>query len=202
MIKRLRISIADDDAFVRRYFEETLTDMGHEVVSVAENGRQLVQQCGEEKPELVISDIKMPEMDGIDAAIEISKQHSVPIILVSAHHDPDMIERVAASRIMGYLVKPIKRADLETAIALAWGRFETIEVLQDEWTRMHEKLKSRQVIEKAKALLMESAGLSSEHEALMQMERRASQTKSKLLDVARLILAAESPRELFENSDG
>ena len=192
MTQRLRISIADDDAFIRQYIEETLTDIGHEVVSIAENGRQLVEQSRKAKPDIIVSDIKMPEMDGIAAAIEISSVQSVPIILVSAHHDPDMIERVAASRVMGYLVKPIQRADLETAIALAWQRYQTIEILHDEWARMHEKLEARKVIDKAKAVLMKSAGLKNEAEALQRMEKQASDTKSKLVDVARFIVATES----------
>ena len=83
-----------------------------------------MEQCRATQPDLVITDIKMPDMDGIDAAVQIYRERPVPIILVSAYHDPELIERAEADHILGYLVKPIKQADLEPAIALALRRFE------------------------------------------------------------------------------
>lgn len=130
MTSMLRIVVADDEPDVREYFERVLRRLGHEVVGVAGDGKELLRICEEAKPDLVISDIKMPAMDGIDASIELYRRHPVAVILVSAHHESDMIERAVADHVQAYLVKPIKQADLEPAIALAWKRFQELESLR------------------------------------------------------------------------
>ena len=104
MTEKLRIAVADDEPDMQAYFEKMLPRMGHEVVSVAENGRQLVEHCRELHPDLVITDIKMPNMDGIEAGDEIYKLGTaIPIILVSAYHDQDLIDRAEADHAMAYL---------------------------------------------------------------------------------------------------
>jgi len=130
MTPSLRIAVADDEPDMREYFQKCLTRMGHRVIVVAQTGRELVEKCGETTPDLVITDIRMPDMDGIDAAVQIYRDHPVPVILVSAFHDSELIERAEADHILGYLVKPIRQADLEPVIALAIRRFEQIEALR------------------------------------------------------------------------
>ena len=103
--------------------------LGHQVVAVAKDGRELVEQCRTAHPDLVITDIKMPDMDGIDAATQIYRNGPIPVILVSAYHDPEFIRRAEADHILAYLVKPIKQADLEPAIAIAMRRFEQFQAL-------------------------------------------------------------------------
>jgi len=104
--------------------------MGHRVTSVAENGRELVEQCRRQRPDLVITDVKMPVMDGIEASIELNRDAPLPVVLVSAYHDADLIERAANDHVMAYLVKPVGRKDLEPAIALAMRRFEQFQELR------------------------------------------------------------------------
>ena len=104
-------------------FKKFLPRLGHTVVAVARNGRELVESCRTQQPDLVITDIKMPEMDGIDAAVQICQDRPIPVILVSAHKDNGLIERAETDHIMGYLVKPIKQADLAPTIAIAVRRF-------------------------------------------------------------------------------
>ena len=127
MTRALRIIVADDEPDMREYFQKCLTRLGHKVEAVAQNGRELIDFCRTRKPDLVITDIKMPEIDGIDAALQIHRERPVAIILVSAYHDPALIERAIEEPVLGYLVKPIKQADLEPAIALAMSRFEKAE---------------------------------------------------------------------------
>jgi response regulator NasT len=115
----LRIAVADDEPDVREYFERILPRMGHEVVAVAANGSDLVERCRQERPDLVITDIKMPDMDGIEAAAEICRETPVPVILVTGLQDRDHRERARQPHVRVYLVKPIKRADLEASIAAA-----------------------------------------------------------------------------------
>ena len=114
MIQSLRIAIADDEADIRQYFRRLLPRLGHQVVGEAENGRELVDLCRTGNPDLIITDIRMPEMDGIEAVCEISKTQSVPIIIVSSR-DPPVDKGQAA--IVAFLVKPISIADLQAAIA-------------------------------------------------------------------------------------
>jgi AmiR/NasT family two-component response regulator len=132
MNQSLRIAVADDEPDMRDYFQQVLPRLGHTVVGVAQNGRELVELCRSKSLDLVITDIKMPEMDGIDAAVQIYKENPVPVILVSAFNDTALIERAESDHIMGYLVKPIKQADLAPTIAIAVRRFEQFKTLRQE----------------------------------------------------------------------
>jgi two-component system, response regulator PdtaR len=196
MTRALRIAVADDELDMRDYFQQILPILGHEVVAVAQDGRELVEQCRELKPDLVITDIKMPDMDGIDAATQIYRNGPIPVILVSAYHDPEFIRRAEANHILAYLVKPIKQADLEPVIAIAIRRFEQFQDLRKEAADLKQALEDRKVIEKAKGLLMKKASLD-EHDAFRRLQRLASDKNKKLIEVAQMILMAE---EAFTSS--
>lgn len=131
MTRSLRIAVADDEADMRDWLRLALKRMGHEVVVVAANGRELLEACVRTRPDLVITDIKMDDMDGLEAAAELYRLAPVPIILVSAHYDPDLIDRAVADHVLNYLIKPIRQADLEPAIALAVRRFEQLQNPRD-----------------------------------------------------------------------
>jgi response regulator NasT len=126
----LRIVVADDEPDMRDYFRKMLPRLGHMVVAAVQTGPELVEQCRIHDPDLVMTDIQMPEQDGIDAARQIYQARPVPIILVSAHHDERLIERAEGEHILGYLVKPIKQADLQPAIAVAMRRFAQVRELE------------------------------------------------------------------------
>ena len=119
MTQTLRIAVADDELDVRDYYQKVLPRLGHQGVSAARTGRELVEQCLSSRPDLVITDIKMPDMDGIDAADLICRDVPIPFILVSAYHRPQLFERAKKDHILAYLVKPTKQADLKAAIAIA-----------------------------------------------------------------------------------
>ena len=112
----MRIAIADDEADIRQYFGRLLPRLGHDVVGQAKNGHELIELCRTERPDLVITDILMPEMGGLEAASEIGKAHNIPIIIVSSHDPP---EHDGNAEIIAFLVKPIRISDLEAAIAKA-----------------------------------------------------------------------------------
>jgi AmiR/NasT family two-component response regulator len=190
MSQSLRIAIADDEPDMRDYFQKSLHRLGHKVVAVAENGRQLVEQCRAVRPDLVITDIKMPDMDGIDAAVQIYKDRPVPVILVSAYHDAALLERAEADHILGYLVKPITQANLEPVIALSMRRFSQFEALRREATDLRQALEDRKVIEKAKGVLMKKVGLE-EQDAFRRLQKLASEKSRKLVEIANMILVAE-----------
>ena len=190
----LRIAVADDEPDMRDYFKKSLPRLGHQVVAVAQTGRELVEQCRATNPDLVITDIKMPDMDGIDAAIDIYQERPVPIILVSAYSDPELIARAEADHILGYLVKPIKQADLEPTIALAMRRFEQFEALRQEAADLRQALEDRKVIERAKGILMRRTG-SSEQEAYRILQRTSQDRSVPMIEIAKAVLASEPGSE-------
>jgi response regulator NasT len=190
MSTSLRIAVADDEPDMRDYFQKCLRRLGHQVVAVAQDGRELVERCRAARPDLVITDIKMPGLDGIDAAVAIYRERPVPIILVSAYHDAALIERAEADHVLGYLVKPIKQGDLEPVIALAMRRFEQFEALRREAADLRQALEDRKVIERAKGVLMTRGSLG-EQDAFRQLQELAGEKKCKLVEIAQQILRAE-----------
>ena len=190
MTRPLRIAVADDELDMRDYFRKILPVLGHEVVAAAQDGRELVERCRALRPELVITDIKMPDMDGIEAARRLYREAPIPVILVSAHHDPEYLERAEADHILAYLVKPIKQADLEPAIAIAMRRFEQFQELHKEAADLKQALEDRKTIEKAKGILMVKTGLG-EQDAFRRLQKLASDKNKKLVEIARIILTAE-----------
>jgi response regulator NasT len=190
MSRSLRIAVADDEPGMREYFQKILPRLGHQVVAVAATGRELVQHCQALHPDLVITDISMPDLDGIDAAQEIYRQDPVPVILVSAHHDAALIKRAEADHILAYLIKPIKQVDLEPAIAIALRRFEQFQDLRQEASDLRQALEDRKTIERAKGILMKKTGLD-EQEAFRRMQKLASAQNRKLVEIAHIILTVE-----------
>jgi response regulator NasT len=195
MNHNLRIAVADDELDMRDYLQKILPLLGHTVVSAARTGKELVDHCQRHKPDLVISDIKMPDMDGIDAATAIYKYQPVPVILVSAYHEAELIERAEADHILAYLVKPIKQADLEPAIALAMRRFAQFQDLRKEAADLRQALADRKIIERAKGVLMKRAGLD-EQDAFRRLQKLASEKNRKLVDIASMIVTADEALDL------
>lgn len=190
MNRSLRIVIADDECDMREFLVESLTHLKHEVVAVAETGRQLIENCRLQRPDLVITDIKMPDCDGIQAAMQIYRDTPIPVVLVSAFHDDELIYRAEADHIMAYLVKPIKAADLEPAIAIAMRRFEQFQELRRQASDLQQALADRKTIERAKGILMKVAGMD-EAEAFRRLQKLASDHNKKLVEVANMIVFSE-----------
>lgn len=190
MNRSLRIAVADDEADMQDFFRMILPRLGHTVVAVAKTGAELVEHCRTSHPELVITDIKMPDMDGIEAAAKLYRQNPVPVILVSAYNDPEFIRRAEADHVLAYLIKPIKAADLEPAIAIAMRRFEQFQALRKEAADLKQALEDRKTIERAKGILMKKAGLD-EHDAFRRLQKLASDKNKKLIEIAQVILTAD-----------
>jgi two-component system, response regulator PdtaR len=194
MSRSLRIAVADDERDMRDYYQKILPLLGHEVVAVAETGQELVTKCKTAHPDLVITDIKMPDIDGIDAASQICRAGPIPVILVSAYHDPELVKRAEADHILAYMIKPIKQSDLEPTIAIAMRRFEQFQELRKETSNLKQALEDRKVIEKAKGILMKKANLD-EHDAFRRLQKLASDKNRKLIEIAQIILTAEEALE-------
>jgi response regulator NasT len=191
MSEPLRIAIADDELDMRDYFARILPQMGYRVVVVASTGKELLSLCRNTPPDLVITDIKMPDLDGIDAAIQLYRERPVPVILVSAYHDAELIKRAEADDyIMGYLVKPLKHADLGPAISVTMRRFAQFQSLRQEANQLRQALEDRKLIERAKGILMKRGSLD-EPTAFRRLQKAASDRNLKLVEVARMIITAE-----------
>ncbi len=193
----LRVAVADDERDMREFLQEALPRLGHEVVAVAETGKELVERCREAQPDLIITDILMPELDGIQAVQEVSRDKPVPVILVSAHHDAELVVRAGTGHVMAYLLKPVREADLSTAIYLAVLRFEHFQKLVKEAAGLRQAMEDRKLIERAKGILMKRARVD-EPEAFRRLQRLASDKNKKLVEIAQTILLAE---EAFQPQD-
>jgi response regulator NasT len=189
MNRSLRIAVADDECVMREYLQGLLTRLGHRV-EAAEDGRQLVELCRAAAPDLIITGIKMPDLDGLVAAGEVNKEREVPVILVSAHHDAELRARARQGTVMAYLVKPVKQADLESAIDLAMTRFEQFQAVRQEAATLRQALEDRKVLERAKGVVEKRMDVD-EQEAFRRMKRLASTENRKLSEVAQKVLAAE-----------
>lgn len=197
MTEPLRIVIADDEAPLLQDLEETLRDMGHQVVGSARTGKELVSHCADTSPDLVITDIKMPDMDGLEAANRICAARPVPIVIVSAYHDPEYIERASREHVLAYLVKPITDDNLMASITIAMGRFRELQALLTETESMKRALEERKLIERAKGILMTRAALS-EPDAFRRLQDLASTKHEKMAQIARGIITAD---EAFQSND-
>jgi response regulator NasT len=195
----LRIAVADDEPEVRQFFEELLPPLGHEVVTVAETGRQLVERCRSSRPDLVITDIRMPDMDGIEAAEEINRQQPVPVILVTGHHEADLLARASNDHIMAYLSKPAKPADLQAAISLAMLRFGHLQTLRLEASSLRQLLEDRKIVERAKGVVMKRLSLD-ETEAFGRLRKLSSNTNRKLVEVAQSVLDSNEVFQTLERT--
>lgn len=186
---RLRVALADDEPEVRTTLAKMLEALGHEVAFAAATGRELVDHCLASPVDLVMTDIRMPDMDGLEAADVIYQKVRTPVILLSGHCDKELIERAEETHVFAYLVKPISQMQLGPAIALASRRFEEFQELQQEANDLRQALADRKLIERAKGLLMKHLNVE-EQEAFRRLQKLASSKNKKLIEIAEMVLTA------------
>jgi len=186
----LRILIADDESIRLLSLGSQLAALGHQVVAEATRGDEAVQLAARHLPDLAILDIKMPVMDGIEAAERITQARPIPIILLTAYSEAQLVERAARANISAYLMKPVAEDDLLPAITLALTRFKEFESLRREVADLREALEARKVVEKAKGILMRRLDLS-EEEAFKRLQKQSQDTNRKLTEVAEAIVMAD-----------
>ncbi|MCX7839126.1 MAG: response regulator [Anaerolineae bacterium] len=189
-MESLRILIADDESLRVMSLKGQLETLGHKVVAEASNGKEAVRLAEELRPDLAILDIKMPEMDGIEAARQITATRPIPIILLTAYSERELAERAASANVSAYLMKPISEQDLLPAIALAVSRFKEFQALHQEVDNLREALETRKLVERAKGILMRRLNLT-EEEAFRRMQRRSQNENKKLAEIAQAIITAD-----------
>ncbi len=181
----MRILIADDESIIRLGIKAMLNELGHEVLA-ASNGREALQMAQRHQPDLAILDIKMPYTDGLQAVKTLARNHPMPILLLTAFSEQDLIEEAADLPIQGYLLKPIKQEELAAAIAIAVHRFQDTAHLQQRADKLEDELVTRKLIDRAKSKLM-AAGLT-EDEAYQTIQQRARTNRQSMRQVALSIL--------------
>jgi AmiR/NasT family two-component response regulator len=189
MTETLRVAIADDDPDTRRTLAAMLTSLGHQIAFAGATGRELVKHCLDETPDLVLTDIDMPDMDGLDAAMVIYERSPAPVILLTGFCTPELIERAEQNHVLGYLIKPATQAQLEAAISLAVRRHQEFQTLRKEAADLRQSLADRKMIERAKGLLMKHLGVD-EPEAFRRLQKFASTKNKKLIEIAETIVTA------------
>jgi len=177
----VRILIAEDETIIRLDLRDLLERAGFEVCGEAKDGEEAIALARSEEPELAIMDVKMPRLDGIDAARRILDERPIPIVMLTAYGQEELVSRAVEAGVFGYLVKPFREQDLLPAIAAARARHEELQALREEAESLTEALAARKVIERAKGLLMEREKLS-EQDAFARL-RKASQSSGRPLKV-------------------
>jgi len=182
-----RIIIADDESLIRLDLREMLISLTYDVIAEVGDGRTAVDLAKKLRPDLVIMDIKMPEVDGIAAAEELTREKIAPVVLLTAYSDQALVERAKEAGVVGYIVKPFRETELMPVIEVAMARFAEFTSLEVELGDMKEALESRKVVERAKGVLMEVHGLR-ESEAFHRIRRTSMDSRKSMKEVAEAIL--------------
>jgi response regulator NasT len=185
----LRIVIADDESIIRLDLKKMLEDMGHSVVGEAADGQKALELVRALRPDVVILDIKMPVMDGLDAAKIISDEKIAPVMLLTAFSQVDMINRAKEAGVFAYLVKPFEEKDLIPAIEIAISRYLEMQEMESKATDLEEKLETRKAVDKAKGILMDKYSLK-ETEAFRKIQQQSMNTRKSMREIADAIIIA------------
>lgn len=189
MTSTIRVAIADGEEEIRVVLGRVLSAVGCQVASIARTGRELVEQCAALRPDLVLAEVSLPELDGFAAAALIAQQSPAPVILLSNHCDARHVDRATQAAVMALLVKPVTEEQLRPAIALATSRFSRFQAIQREAEDLRQALADRKLIEKAKGILMRHFALD-EANAFRRLQSLSSTKHLKLVDMAQAILNA------------
>lgn len=186
---KLNIVIADNESIIRMDLKEMLEEAGHTVVGESINGIKAIELTRKLKPDLVIMDIKMPEMDGITAAKIIADEKLAPVILLTAFSQKNIVEKAKHAGVLAYLVKPIRQDSLFPAIEIAMSRFAEIQQLEHDLNNVKNSLQMRKTLDRAKGILMDAYNIS-ESEAYRRIQKYSMAKRKSIKEVAEAIIRA------------
>lgn len=188
--KNVNILIADDESLIRMDLKEILEEKGYNVVGEAKNGYEVLDFCSNSKPDLIILDIKMPEMDGLQTLQKLtlsSEYPKIPVIMLTAYSQPELIEQAVGMGVFAYIVKPVKEYDLLPAIEIALARANEMSFIQKEVGKLKETLEVRKLVERAKGLIMSKETVS-EPEAFRKIQKLSMDTRKPMKEIAEEII--------------
>jgi len=183
----VRVVIAEDEAIIRLDLKETLEEEGYEVVGETGRGDEAVELVRQHQPDIAILDIKMPGLDGLSAAREITKERNAAVLILTAFSQRDLIEQARDAGALAYLVKPFQRSELIPAVEVALGRFQEMRALEAEVKGLEDQLETRRLVDRAKGLLMDKHGLS-ENDAFSFIQKTAMRERSTMKSIAQQVI--------------
>ena len=193
-MERTRVIIADDESLIRMDLREMLTNLGYLVVGEAGDGRSAVNLARELRPDIVIMDVKMPDMDGIEAARLLTEERIAPVLLLSAYSDQGLVQRARQAGVAGYLVKPFRESDLTPAMEVVLARFSEFRALEREVHTLSDALETRKLVDRAKGILMDTQGLN-ENDAFRRIQKMSMNNRKSMRSVAEAIILAHQVSE-------
>lgn len=185
-----RILIADDEPLIRMNLRETLQEQGYLVVGEVGDGQSAVNLTRQLRPDLVLLDVKMPHLDGISAARQIVGEGIAPALLLTAYSSRELVEQARDAGVLGYLIKPVRDAELMPLIEVTLARWAEQVDRRKELTQLRDRLETRKLVERAKGHLMDQQGLS-EAEAFRKIQQLAMNSRKTMREVAQAILLAQ-----------
>jgi response regulator NasT len=188
-----RVLVVEDEALIRLDLTEMLGEEGYQIAGEAPDGEAAIEMARDLKPDLVIMDVKMPDLDGIAAARVLTEERIAPVLLLTAFSQQELIARAREAGVVGYLVKPFREADLSPAIEMAVARFAEFRELEREAHDLRDQIETRKLVERAKGVLMETSGLK-EADAFRKIQKLSMDTRKSMREIAEAILLAHQAR--------
>ena len=182
MVDKVRVVIAEDEAIIRLDLKETLIEEGYLVVGDTARGDHALELVAEHDPDVVILDIKMPGLDGIETARRIAANHDAAVVILTAFSQRELVDRAIEAGALAYLVKPFQRSELIPAVEIARARHREMRSLTDQYRTLADRLEARKTIDRAKGLLIDESGLS-EAEAFRFIQQAAMSNRRSMVDV-------------------
>ena len=183
----MRILIVDDESLIRMDLRDIIESCGHEVVAEGTNGVEALALCKKHKPDIILMDVKMPELDGIEAARQIGFHHEAPVVLLTSYSQQDLIDKARDSGVYGYLIKPVREEQLVPTLEMALGRYKSDAQLREKMAELEQSLEDRKIIQKGTGILMELYSIS-EAEAYNRIRTLSMNKQISIIETCNLII--------------
>ena len=183
----MRVLIVDDESLIRMDLRDIIESCGHEVVAEGTNGVEALALCKKYKPDIILMDVKMPELDGIEAARQIGFHHEAPVVLLTSYSQQDLIDKARDSGVYGYLIKPVREEQLVPTLEMALGRYKSDAQLREKMAELEQSLEDRKIIQKGTGILMELYSIS-EVEAYNRIRTLSMNKKISIIETCNLII--------------
>ena len=183
----MRVLIVDDESLIRMDLRDIIESCGHEVVAEGTNGVEALALCKKHKPDIILMDVKMPELDGIEAARQIGFHHEAPVVLLTSYSQQDLIDKARDSGVYGYLIKPVREEQLVPTLEMALGRYKSDAQLREKMAELEQSLEDRKIVQKGTGILMELYSIS-EAEAYNRIRTLSMNKQISIIETCNLII--------------
>lgn len=183
----MRVLIVDDESLIRMDLRDIIESCGHEVVAEGTNGVEALALCKKHKPDIILMDVKMPELDGIEAARQIGFHHEAPVVILTSYSQQDLIDKARDSGVYGYLIKPVREEQLVPSLEMALGRYKSDAQLREKMAELEQSLEDRKIIQKGTGILMELYSIS-EVEAYNRIRTLSMNKQISIIETCNLII--------------